>query len=72
MWLTSINSIYDIQLISRWNWYLLYFSILETALINILMIHGYVPANKEYAVEHFDFCLSNVHNLPQAGSPSTI
>jgi hypothetical protein len=31
-----------------------------------------LPANKERTVDHFDFRLSIVHDLLQAGSPSTM
>ena len=72
MWLTSIKPIFDIQLISRWNWYPLNYYILDTALISIFIIYGHVPAHKECTVEHFDFWLFNVHDLQQAGSPFTM
>jgi len=63
---------FDTQLISRCNGYPLFYWILETALINSLIIYRDLPANKERTVDHFDFCLSIVHDLLQAGSPSTM
>jgi len=63
---------FDTQLISRRNWYPLFYWILETALINSLIIYRDLPANKERTVDHFDFRLSIVHDLLQAGSPSTM
>jgi len=62
----------DTQLISRHNWHPLFFWILETAHINSLIIYPVLPANKENTVEHFDFCLSIVFDLLQAGSLSTM
>ena len=62
----------DTQLISRCNWYPLFYWILETALINSLIIYQDLPFNKENTVEHFDFRLSIVRDLLQAGSPSTM
>ena len=64
MWLTSIKPI----LISRCNWYLLFYWILETALIKSPIIYWDLPAIKESTVEHFDFRLSIVHDIMQAGS----
>jgi len=61
---------FDTQLISRCNWYPLYYWILETALINSLIIYRDLLANKESTVEHFDFRLSIVPDLLQAGSQS--
>jgi len=63
---------FDTQLISRCNWYPLFYWILETALINSLIIYWDLPSNKEHTVQHFDFCLSIVRNLLQAASPSTM
>jgi len=63
---------FDTQLISRHNQYPLFHWILETALINSLIIYQNQPANKECTVDHFDFCYSIVHDLLQAGSPSTM
>jgi len=63
---------FDTQLISRCNWYPLVYWILETALIDSLIIYRDLPANKECTMEHFDFRLSIVHDLLQAGSPSTM
>jgi len=63
---------FDTQLISRCNWYPLFYCILKTALINSLIIYRDLPAIKERTVNHFDFCLSIVHDLLQAGSPSTM
>jgi len=63
---------FDTQLISRCNWYPLYYLILETALINSLIIYRDLPANKESTVEHFGFCLSIVPDLLQPGNQSTM
>ena len=63
---------FDTQLISRCNWYPLVYWILETALINSLIIYRDLLANTERTVDHFDFRLSIVHDLLQAGSPSTM
>jgi hypothetical protein len=63
---------FDTQLISRCNLYLLFFWILETALINSLRIYQDLPVNKECTVEHFDFHPSSEHDLLQAGSPLTM
>jgi len=62
----------DTQLISRCRWYLLFYRILGTALIDSLIIYRDSPATQESTVEHFYFRLSIVHNFLQAGSPSTI
>jgi hypothetical protein len=40
--------------------------------INTLLIYHDIPANTEHTVEHFDFRLSIVHDILQAGSPSTM
>jgi len=50
-------SYFDTQLISRCNRYPLFYWILETALINSLIIYRDLPANKEHTVDHFDFRL---------------
>jgi hypothetical protein len=63
---------FDTQLISRCNWYPLLYCILETALINSLIIYRDLPANKEPTVDHFDFPLSIVHDLLRGGSASTM
>ena len=63
---------FDTQLISRCNWYPLFYWILETALINSLIIYRDRPATKEHTVEHFDFRLSILRDLLQSGSPSTM
>jgi len=63
---------FDTQLISRHNWYPLFYWILETALINSLIICQDLPANKECTVDHFDFRLSIVRDLLQAGSSSAM
>jgi hypothetical protein len=46
--------------------------ILETALINSHIIYRNLPANKPRNVDHFHLRLSIVHDLLQAGSPSTM
>jgi len=63
---------FDIQLISRCTSYPVFYWILETALINSLIIYRDLPVNKDCTVEHFDFCPSIVHDLLQAGCPSTM
>jgi len=63
---------FDIHLISRCNWYPDLYVILETALITSLIILRDLLANKEHTMDHFDFCLSIVHDLLQPGSPATI
>ena len=63
---------FDTQLISRHNWYPLFYWILETALINSLITYQDLHANKERTVDHFDFRLSIVCDLLQAGSRSTM
>jgi len=63
---------FDTQLISRRNWYPLFCWILETAVINSLIIYRDLPANTECTVDHLDFRLSIVRDLLQAGSPSTM
>jgi len=63
---------FDTQLISRCNWYPLFHWILDTALMNSLIIYRDLPANKERTVGHFGFHLSIVHDLLQTGSPSTM
>jgi hypothetical protein len=40
------------------------------ALINSLIITRDLQANEKHTVEYFDFCLSIVHDILQAGSPS--
>jgi len=62
----------DTQLISRCNLYPLFYCILETALINSLIIYRDLPVNKELTLEHFGFHPSIVNDLLQAGSPSTM
>jgi hypothetical protein len=63
---------FDTQLISRCNWYPIFYGILETAIINSLIIYQDLPAHKESMVERFNFCLSIGPDLLQAGSPSTM
>jgi len=63
---------FDTQLISRCNWYPLFYCILETAVITSLILYWDLPATKEHTVDHFDFHLSIVHDLLQAWSPSTL
>jgi len=63
---------FDTQLISECNWYPVFYWILGTALINSLIIYWDLPANKERTVDHFDFCLSIVHDLLQAECRSTM
>jgi len=63
---------FDIQHISRHNWYPLFCWILETALINRLIIYRDLPANKECTVDRFGFRLSIVHDFLPVGSPSTM
>jgi len=63
---------FDTQLISRCNLYPLFYWILETALINSLIIYRDLPVNKEHTVEHFDFHPCIVHDHLPAGSPSTM
>ena len=63
---------FDTQLISRNNWYPLFYWILESALFNSLIIYRDLPANNECTVNHFDFRLSSVNDLLQTGSPSTM
>ena len=63
---------FDTQLIFRCNWYLPFNWILETALINSLIIYQDLPANEERTVQYFDFCLSIVYNLLKAESPLTM
>jgi len=63
---------FDTQLISRHYWCPLFYCILETALINSLIIYRDLPTHDESTVEHFDIRLSIVRDLLQAGSPSTM
>jgi len=56
---------YNSQLISRRNWYPLFYCILETALINSLIIYRDLWANTERTVDHVDFHPSIVHDLLQ-------
>ena len=62
---------FDTQLISRRNWYPLFYWILETALINSLIIYRDLPDNKSKHIDHFDFCLSIVRALLDADSTPT-
>ena len=63
---------FDTHLISRRNWYPLVYWMLETAVINSLIIYRDLPANKECTLDHFDFRLSILRDLLHTGSPSTM
>jgi len=63
---------FDTQLISRCNWYPLLYWILETALINSLIIYRDLPWDTEHTVKYIDFHLSIVQDILQAGSPLTM
>jgi hypothetical protein len=63
---------FDTQLISRHNLYPLLYWILETTLINSLIIYRNLPANTERTLDYFNIHLSIVHDLPQAGRPLTM
>jgi len=60
----------DTQQKSRCNWYPLFCWILETALMNSLIMYRDLPVNKERTAHHFDLCLCILCDLPEAGSPS--
>jgi len=63
---------FDTQLIWRCNWYPAFCWNQKTALIISLIIYRDLPSIKECTVNHIDFHLSIVRDLPQAGSPSTM
>jgi hypothetical protein len=50
---------FDTQLISRCNWYPLVYWILETALINSLILYRVLPGNIDIHVDHLNFHFSN-------------
>jgi len=60
------------QLMFRYNWYPILYWILETAIVNSLIIYRDLQAYKEHTVEYFVFWLCIVCDLLQAGSPPII
>jgi hypothetical protein len=59
---------FDTQLVSSCNLYPLFYWILETALINSLIIYQGHPVNLELTGKHFDFHSCIMYDLVQAAS----